>query len=107
MDAWDLEIYVPDEDGVEDVQAEVVDNDCAVGGGIAGDTTASCIFCGVMDGDVNPVVSMEQRRANSEMGTIKIFDGADILCRCVHLVHFSNMSQEVRCALDMIVFVII
>ena len=107
MESWDLDVCVPDDDD-HDVQPAnmVVDHDGAVGG-IAGDGFPTCIFCGVVDGDVNPVATPEQKASKSEMATIKIFAGADILCRCVHLVHFSHMSQEVRCALDMLVFVII
>ena len=108
MESWDLEIAIPDDDGdLELANMEVDDGAGGHRGGIAGDGGPTCRFCGVVDGDVNPVATPEQKASKSEFATIKIFDGADILCRCVHLVHFSHLVQEVRCALDMIVFVII
>ena len=98
MESWDLEIAVPDDDGADDVQVASMVVDEFAGGGIAGDGSPICIFCGVVDGDVNPVATPEQKASKSELATIKIFGGADILCRCVHLLHFSHTTQEVRCA---------
>ena len=99
-DQWDLEVAIP-VDGEGEDKDDGNDHDDIV------DLKSTCVFCGVVVGDVNLVATPEQKESKSEFATIKIFDGADILCRCVHLVHFSHMVQEVRCALDMIVFVII
>ena len=90
---WDLEVAIP-VDGEEDVFEDKDD------GNEIADLDSTCAFCGVVAGDLNPVATPEQRAAKSEFSTITIFNRSDILCRSVHLLHFSHMTQEVRCALD-------
>ena len=90
---WDLEVAIP-VDGEEDVFEDKDD------GNEIADLDSTCAFCGAVAGDLNPIATPEQRSAKSEFSTITIFNRSDILCRSVHLLHFSHMTQEVRCALD-------
>ena len=92
MDDWDLEVAIP-VDGEADADQNDDGNDIA-------DNNSTCLFCGVVQGDVNPVATSEQKASKSEFAKIQILNGADILCRCVPLQHFSHMTQEVCCAFD-------
>ena len=90
MDSWDLEVAIP-VDGEEDVDVDHDDlNDMADGSLIN-----RCVFCGVQEGDVNPVATEQQKQSKSEFAAREIFNQANMICRCVHLLHFSQMTQEV------------